>query len=135
MLFRRTTATPPLPSEPVEYPSGVFVHTEKGYFYVSGPGKRFRIIHKRVLNSWSPQRVVETTEAALANYRVTAKLKFRNGSLIHSIGDGKMYFISDGKRRLIRNPDAFAAIGATPDDAVMVSIDETNLHEEGAPLN
>lgn len=123
-----------LPTSPVEYPSGTFVKSEKGYFYVT-KGKRYRIISKRLLDSWAPQRVVETTEAALSNYRISAKLKFRNGSLIHNIADGRIYLIVDSKRCWITSPEAFERIGAVREDTISVSLQEIELHSEGEPIN
>src|SRR5687768_952960 len=95
-----------LPSNPVEYPIGSFVESELGYFYILSPVKRLRIISTRLLNSWNPQRIILTSEKALANYRIASKLKYRNGSLIHNIADGKIYLIEEGKRRHITSPDA-----------------------------
>lgn len=125
-----------LRTDPLDYPSGTFVHTEKGYFFIANDHKRFRCITKRVMESWAPQRVVETTEAAVSAFRVSAKLRFRNGSLIHSISDGKIYLISDGYRRHIQNPDWFENLGAVRDrnNVQAVSLDEINLHPEGEPL-
>lgn len=123
-----------LPSEPVEYPSGVFIHTEKGYFYIVSPDKRFRIITQRVLNSWSPQVVIETTEVAVKKYRIAAKMKFRNGSLLYSQSDGKMYLVSNNKLRHIVNPDVLPRLARTRSEAVWVSQDEINLHEKGEVL-
>lgn len=133
-MFLTKKSRPSLRSEPVEYPSGVFVHTEKGYFYIVSHDKRFRIITERVLNSWAPQVVIETTEAALAKYRVAAKLKFRNGSLLYSQSDGKMYLVSDNQLRHIVNPDVLVNLGRKRTDAVWVSQDEINLHKEGEVL-
>ena len=124
----------PLPTEPVKYPSGSFLETEKGYFYIPVQGKRYRFISKRCLASWSPQRVIKTTEAALANYKVVKKMKFRNGSLIHGFSDGKIYLIENGQRRHFQDPDAFARIGGRIQDVVAVSLNEINLHPEGAPI-
>lgn len=124
----------PLPSEPVEYPVGSFLETEKGYFYIAAPGKRYRFTTKRCLNSWNPQRVIRTSEIAMSKYRTIKKMKFRNGSLIHGFFDGKMYLIEGGKRRHIVSPDAFDRIAGRPNDVVAVTLDEINLHEEGEPL-
>jgi hypothetical protein len=123
-----------LPTSPVEYPSGVFIHTEKGFFFIHGEGKRMRCISKRVLDSWSPQRVIETSEAAVAKYRITSKIRFRNGSLIYSLADGKMYFISEGKRRHIVSPEISDRLGIRWRDAIWASRAEINLHEEGQVL-
>jgi len=124
-----------LPDAPVEYPSGSFVRTEKGYFFISGPGKRLRIISHRVLDSWAPQRVIKTSEKAVAKYKVTSKIKFRNGSLIWSLGDARLYLVESGYRRHITSPDALARIGAEGEVPMKVSLDEINLHPEGEPLN
>lgn len=127
--------TPPLPSEPVVYPAGTFVETEKGFFYIHSGDKRYRLITKRVLDSWNPHRVVKTTEAAVSKYRIAARMRFRNGSLIHNLADGKIYLIEDSKRRHVTSPDALERIGARYDEAITVSDKELKLHSEGAPLD
>lgn len=123
-----------LPSTPVEYPIGTFIETEKGYFYIATPAKRYRLLSERVLVSWRPHRLVKTTEAAVQRYRISAKMKFRNGSLLYNLADGKLYLVEEGKRRHITNPDVFPRIGATTREAVTVSQTELNLHELGEEL-
>lgn len=118
-----------------EYPQGTFVKTEKGYFYIVSSNKRFRFISKRVVDSWAPQRIVETTEENLSKYRVGAKMKFRAGSLLWCQADGKMYLVSDNKVRHITSPDILSGLGAKHHDAVWVSLEEINLHDQGDPLN
>lgn len=124
-----------LPTTPQKYPDGTFLETEKGYFYIAAPGKRYRIITKRILDSWAPHRVAASTEAALSSYRVAAKMKFRNGSLLYSQASGKMYLVSANQIRHIRNPDVLHLIGASRNEAVWVSAAEIKLHEEGEPLD
>lgn len=135
-MFRRFKS--PLPKTPTNYPSGTFIETEKGYFYISSPSKRLRLTTKRVLDSWSPHRVVKTTEAAVRHYRTTAKMRFRNGSLIHNLADGKIYLIEGGLRRHIISPEAFVRIGVDPDNlrkyVISVSLDEINIHPQGDEL-
>lgn len=136
MNLRRQKKT--LPTSPTEYPVGSFVKTEKGYFYIVFKVKRYRLTSERVLKSWSPPRVVETTEAAVSKYRIAAKMKFRNGSLIWNIADGRIYLVENGKRRWLKNPDSFYLVGLDPADLKWnweriqhVSQDEINLHEQG----
>lgn len=126
-----------LPTEPVQYPVGTFVESEKGYFYIVSDSKRYRISSKRVLDSWSPQRVVKTSEAALAKYRISFKMKFRNGTLVHNLGDGRIYLIEQGKRRPMVSPEAFERIGASRSykDVVAVSAEEMKMHEIGDEIN
>jgi hypothetical protein len=124
-----------LPTTRTDYPIGSFVETEKGnVFYIVAAEKRYRLVSRRCLDSWSPRRVIKTTEGAISHYRITAKMKFRNGSLIHNQADGKIYLIESGKRRHITSPDVFARIGAVEKEVVTVSQREINLHDEGEPL-
>lgn len=132
-MFRKTQKQ--TQSDKVDYPTGTFIHTEAGYFYIVSPTTRYRLISKRVLDSWKPHRVVETTEAAVAAFKVYAKMKFRNGSLLYSQASGSMYLVSDNKLRHITNPDWLTRLGARRADAVWVSLNEINLHEKGEPLN
>jgi hypothetical protein len=110
------------------------VKTQRGYFYIASPAKRYRVLSERVLNSWAPPRVVDTTEAAVSKYKTTSKLKFRNGSLIHNLADGRIYLIVNGKRCHIESPDVLSRLGATTSDIIHVSSDEINLHELGEAL-
>lgn len=132
-MFRRTKTQTRLR----DYPPGTFIKTEKGTFLVTEPTKRFLFSTNRVLDSWAPQQIVETTEdnPAVKKLRISAKMRFRNGSLLYSQADGKMYLISSNKRRHITNPDILTGLGRRRQDAVWVSLDEINLHEEGEPLN
>ena len=134
MRWSKVTKNQTQPQTPTEYPAGTFVKSERGHFYIVSPTKRYRIVTLRCLDSWSPQRVVQTSENALRNYRIVAKMKFRNGSLIHNFADGKIYLISEGKRRHVQSPEALERIGAVLNDAISANPDEINLHDEGEPL-
>lgn len=132
MKFKKSQTQ--LPTTRTDYPFGSYVKTEKGYFYIKDNAKRYRIISERCLNSWSPHRVIETTESAVQHLRIAARLKFRNGSLIWNISDGRIYLVENGLRRHIVSPDALTRIGAVAKDVVCVSIEEINLHEQGKDL-
>lgn len=132
-MFRKKKSQKPLPTKQTDYPSGTYIHTEAGYFFITG-SKRYRLISKRILDSWVPHRVVETTEAAVQHYRIAAKMGFRSGSLIHNLADGKIYLVSDNKRRHVTSPDVLERLGASRADVVSVSLTEINLQELGEPL-
>lgn len=133
MVFKRAKTL--LPTTKTKYPIGTFIETEAGYFYIFSDIKRLRIITNRILDSWAPHRVAKTTEAAVSSYRIASKLKFRNGSLLYSQANGKMYLVSENKIRHITNPDVLPLIGAKRSEAVWVSSAELKLHEEGEPLD
>lgn len=134
MRLRRTKSNQTKPSE---YPAGVFLQTEKGYFYVYSSTQRYRFLTKRVLDSWNPINVVMASEEdpAVKKLIIFAKMKFRNGSLLYSQANGRMYLVSDNKLRHITNPDWLGWLGLTHQDAVWVSEDEIQLHEIGMTLN
>lgn len=130
-----------LPKTHTKYPIGSFIETEAGYFYIASDNKRWRITSHRCLDSWRPHRVVKTTEAAVKAYRISSKLKYRNGSLIWNISDGRIYLIENGLRRWLRNPDLFPILGLDPSDLkfnmnkiICVSESDLNLHEIGEDL-
>lgn len=123
-----------VPTTPQTYPTGSCVQTEKGYFYIRGT-KRYRLPTQRVLESWSFPRVILSSEAALGKYKVVAKMGFRDGSLIYNIGDGKMYLIENNLRRRIVSPEALDRIGASKNDATLVSEYEVELQDLGEDLD
>lgn len=124
-------------SKPTEYPSGIFIKTERGYFYVHSSTRRLRIITKRLLDSWNPQHVLEVSEEDPAVKKLVisaSRLKFRNGSLLYSQADGKMYLVSDNKLRHIVNPDVLEHLGRKRSEAVWVSREEIEIHQMGEEL-
>jgi len=123
--------------KPSEYPAGIFLHTEKGYFYVYSPTKRYRFITTRVLESWSPQRIIECSEEdpAVKKLKVVSKMKFRNGSLLYSQASGRLYLVSDNLLRHITNPDWLEMLSLDRASAVWISKEEIQLHEMGTTLD
>lgn len=137
-MFRKSQSKSPTPkSLPTEYPPGVFLHTEKGYFYVTAPRKRYYFLTTRVLDSWAPQRIIECSESdeAVRKLTIFSKMKFRNGSLLYHHADGSMYLVSEGKARKITNPFVLDHLNIDRKDAVWISTEELRLQELGNELN
>lgn len=132
-MFRQKNLN--LPDSPIYYPPGTFVCTESGYYYIFSDTKRMRFTTKRVLESWSPQRIVKTTEVAVSKYRITSKMKFRSGTLIHNLGDGRIYLVCDKLLRHVTSPDVLERLGARYQDVIRVSRAEIDLHEKGEDLD
>lgn len=131
-MFKKKTSKP-LPSAPVDYPTGVCVSTETGRWYING---KFRHLLKteRIVKSWNFSFIVPSTEAALAKYPKGKPLGFRDGTLILDISDGKLYLISGKQRRHITTPESLDLLGLTRQDALWVGRDEINLNPEGQVL-
>lgn len=120
-----------------EIPAGTFIRTEKGYFYVYSNTRRYPFPTLRCMQSWSPQRVLKLSEdtPAVKKLKTIGKMKFRDGSLLANLADGKLYLVSEKKVRHITNPDVLVNLGIDRYRAVWVSDAEIKLHEEGEPLN
>lgn len=129
--FKREKFVPP--TTPVVYPSGSCVRTEKGEFYIKG-GMRYRIPSQRILFSWKFRTIIQASEASVAKYKLAGKVGFRDGSLLRDFGSGKLYVISDSKKRLISNPDILDCWGITVNEFVDVSTDEINIHRDGEDI-
>jgi hypothetical protein len=56
---------------------------------------------------------------------------FRDGTLIQNIVDGKIYLVSDSRKRLVTDPDILDSLGL---EILLVSEAEINIHEDGDPI-
>jgi len=110
-------------------PSGLIAHTEKGYFYIKGL-KKFKFISERAMLSWN-LAVIPTSDDKLSGFKLYGTLGFRDGTLIKDISDGKIYLVSDSKRRHVTDPDVLEWLNT---DIVKASQKEVLIHEEGDKL-
>jgi len=129
-LFKSTQSH--LITSPTNFPSGLAVKTEKATYWIKD-GKRFKLISDRATKSWSFP-TVNATESAVSSMRVAGKLGFRDGTLIKNIADGKLYLISQNKKRHIVDPDTFDIYGLNRSNIIEVSESEANVHELGENL-
>lgn len=129
-LFKNTQIH--LITSPTNFPTGLAVKTDKATYWIKD-GKRFKLISDRATESWSFP-TVNATESALSGIKIAGKLGFRDGTLIKNIADGKLYLISQNKRRHIVSPDTFDKYGLNRSNIVEVSESEANMHELGENL-
>jgi hypothetical protein len=129
-LFKSTKNN--LITSPTNFPSGIAVKTDKATYWIKD-GKRYKLISDRAADSWT-FTTVNATETALSNIKLVGKLGFRDGTLIKNIADGKMYLISQNKKRHIVNPDSFDQYGLDRRSVVEVSEAEANMHNLGDNL-
>lgn len=111
-------------------PSGLIAHTEKGYFYIKGKNK-FKFISERAVLSWNLP-VVTTSDDKLNKLMLVGTLGFRDGTLIKDVSDGKIYLVSDSKRRHIIDPDVMEWLNV---EIIKAGQKEVLIHEEGDPLD
>ena len=110
-------------------PSGLIAHTSQGYFYIKGE-KKFKFVSDNAMLSWNLP-IIETTVETLSKYASAGILGYRDGSLVKDISDGKIYLISDSKRRHVVNPDVLEWIDSAIIDAGQKEI---LVHQEGEPI-
>jgi hypothetical protein len=119
-------------TSPTQFPSGLAVKTDKATYWIKD-GKRFKLISDRAEKSWM-FTTVEATESAVAGIKLAGKLGFRDGTLIKNIADGKIYLISQNKKRHIVDPDSFDKFGLDRSKVIEVSAFEVSMHELGENL-
>jgi hypothetical protein len=129
-LFKHTQST--LITSPTNFPSGIAVKTDKAVYWIKD-GKRFKLISDRAAKSWA-FTTVNATEASMPNIKVAGSLGFRDGTLIKNIADGKMYLVSQNKKRHIISPDVFDKFGLDRSKIIEVSAAEIAAHELGEDL-
>jgi hypothetical protein len=110
-------------------PNGLIAHTEKGFFYIKGK-KRFKFISDRAMLSWNLP-VVKTKESVMTLCVMAGTLGFRDGSLVQDISDGKIYLISDSKRRHVTDPDVLEWLDS---EIIKTGQKEILVHDEGEKL-
>lgn len=138
-FLRKSQPTPKsraeLPTTPVVYPSGICVKTERGAYLIAKGNRRYLIPSRAVLESWSFPFVVDSSEAALRDYTVSAKkLGFRAGSLLNNIADGRLYLVSDDTLRHVVDPAVLDRLGINHLMARVVSEDEIQMMKMGVPI-
>jgi hypothetical protein len=113
-------------------PSGIFVRTpdQEAYYIKSGRAYTITEIH---LRSWDAHVIPITAMALLPLLPIEGKLGFRDGTLVKDFADGKMYLVSDSKRRQITDPSVFEALGG---EKRMISVpsEYIRMHLEGETL-
>ena len=129
-LFKNTQIA--LISSPTNFPSGIAVKTDKGIYWIKD-SKRYKLISDRAWKSWT-FTTVNATESALLNFKIAGKLGFRDGTLIKNISNGKLYLVSQNKKRHIVSPDVFNKFGLDRSKIIEISDLESQAHEEGEDL-
>jgi hypothetical protein len=128
-VFKKKQISLPLDIVP---PSGLFVKSPSGQAWYVKAGGRYSVseIH---LQSWGVNPVA-ITNTALLLVPERGRIGFRDGTVCKDFGDGKMYLISDSKKRLIANPAVYEALGG---DKVCHSVPSEYLrvHEEGDSID
>lgn len=129
-LFKNTKTA--LITSPTNFPSGLAIKTESATYWIKD-GKKYKLVSDRAATSWSFPTVM-ASEGSLVNIKTAGKLGFRDGTLIKNIADGKIYLISQNKRRHVVSPDVFDIYGLDRSAIIEVSELEASMHDLGENL-
>ena len=132
LLVLKKKPSPKTVIDPIVFPSGIAVKTETATYWIKD-NKRFKLISQRAADSWC-FNTVKATEKAVVPMKLAGKLGFRDGTLIKNIADGKMYLVSQNKRRHIVDPDSFDRYGLDRNKVIEVSELEAAAHDLGDNL-
>jgi hypothetical protein len=110
-------------------PSGLIGLNAGSFYYVKG-NKRFKFVSERAMKSWYLP-VLKIDAVFLNKLTAGGTLGFRDGSLVKDISDGKIYLISDSKRRHVVDPDVLQWIDT---DIIEAGQKEVLVHQEGEPI-
>lgn len=119
-------------TSPTNFPSGLAIKTDNATYWIKD-GKKYRLVSDRAATSWSFPTVM-ASEGSLVNIKTAGKLGFRDGTLIKNIADGKIYLISQNKRRHVMSPDVFNIYGLDRSAIIEVSELEASMHDLGESL-
>jgi len=111
-------------------PSGLIGLNAGNFYYVKG-NKRFKFVSERAMKSWCLP-VLKIDAAFLNKLTSGGTLGFRDGSLVKDISDGKIYLISDSKRRHVVDPDILEWIDT---EIISAGQKEILVHTEGEPIS
>lgn len=114
----------------------VYQDAHLGDYYLVKRGKRYKFVSQRAFESWNlPAIRVASVDIAGSATEYGGILGFRDSTLLENIADGRLYVISNNRRRHVRNPDWLFDYGLLDGDVVLASQSEIEVHEEGDPLD
>jgi hypothetical protein len=111
-------------------PSGLVGLNAGNFYYVKG-NKRFKFVSERAMHSWALP-VLKIDATFLNKLTSGGTLGFRDGSLVQDISDGKIYLISDSKRRHVIDPSVLEWFDR---EIIKAGQKEILVHEEGETLS
>ena len=120
------------------YPQGALLQDKKsgGVYYVED-GIKYPIADKTIMKANYPKFKITAVSSDELNKYITAAngVKLKDGVLIKSKTDPKVYVVSNGERRWIANEQTFKQLGYKFSNILDVNDIVLNLHAEGQALD
>lgn len=115
------------------YPTGALLvnKTTNQVYYVEN-GIKYPVLAKEILNTKFKGKVLTKISAQeLDKYTTGDPVKFKDGELIKAKGDSRVYVISNGYRRLVKNEKAFAKFGYKWHNIIETTQEIVEIHPLG----
>ncbi len=119
------------------YPRGALLQDIKtgGVFFVKD-GIKYPIWHKIIMEINFPnKKIIKATPKELAKYKKGAPVKLKDGELIKSVLDPRVFVISNGKKRPIANEETFNELGYRWSDILTVNGRILEIHPTGKMID
>lgn len=117
----------------VKYPNGTVLQIGKTLYLVQDGKKRPFASTGAFLSNFSTKDIISTTTVVGEQYKDGTPIFFPNYSLLKT-PQGGVYLIVDGKKRPIKSPQAFRALGFHQEEVISASWKEINAYPDGAEL-
>lgn len=118
------------------FPTGALLQdSARGGVYYIENGIRHPLYSREVMRIVFPRLVAKpASPAELAAYELGEPVKFKDGELVKSFNDSRIFVISDGQRRWIRDEATFAHFGYQWNNIVETSAQAVEAHPMGEEL-
>ncbi|MBI4090240.1 MAG: hypothetical protein HY421_02440 [Candidatus Kerfeldbacteria bacterium] len=120
------------------YPTGRLLksRTSGGVVFVDAQGFRHPIYAREIFRSQFHGQVAQLAhDQAITALPAGDPIKFRDGELVASRTERKVYFISNGTRRLVPDVETFRELGLKSKNIVWTNDRALSLHPLGEPLS
>jgi hypothetical protein len=117
------------------WPDGSIVKGSKDAVYRVNAGRLDHVAGPAIFSSWFRwNEIARVPDPAIDAYTQGPALGFRDGTLVRT-PDGKVWLLSEGRRRHIQSPDDFVRLGFRWDAIVDVPAEEAAVDPAGAPVD
>lgn len=109
--------------------------TTGGIVYVDAANIKHPIVSRDILKSqFNSQIAAKATDAEIAGYQLGDPVKFKDGELIGSKTDGKVFVVANGTRRWIPNLESFKELGFQTKNIIWTDDRSIAVQPLGDPL-
>ncbi|MCA9388972.1 MAG: hypothetical protein KC585_00010 [Candidatus Magasanikbacteria bacterium] len=116
-------------------PDGTIAQTDDGQIYLIRFGTKKPFASKMVAYSMiDSSKIIQVSTSDLISYPTGESIEYPNYSIVET-PSGKLYLLTDGKKRLIKSQDVFRKLGFITDDIIVIEDENLSSYELGADIS